>query len=408
MLQLGTDRVFWRGGHATLGWGSPIGKLHREGLRVLTEGLGFQEVARDFDCCPAFYWSTRRAADFPATGVGLPLIRQLPQANSGALDDKFRCACLLNAAAFTESGLAPATYVDLPALRDALRATPPEDAHEPLYFLKHRLGVKGQAVTPMRASAMLEWLTAQRRPSGEFVVQAEVPPALDGEGRKFVMRCHALVACRAGAMPAAWLHRDVIALAHASVYDLRANDKAVHVSQCGRRHPPPVLLEQLPPEHPAAAPELPARLKHLVARTLAAAAHELIPEPRCSRATLYSVLGLDVALESGSGQPQLLEVNSYPAVADGTMGQVPTAVYTRLVRDVVALLVHPALETGVEPREGGFEQLEDAFAQIARLPAVAPAPRVGVDAREESDSSAQVPAVEYKAPHVEIRRVSSD
>ena len=42
------------------------------------------------------------------------------------------------------------------------------------------------------------------------------------------------------------------------------------------------------------------------------------------------------------------------------MRTVPTAVYTRLVRDVVSLLVRPALD-GVQVIEGGFEPLPDAF-----------------------------------------------
>ena len=360
MHVLGCDRIFWRGGHTALGWGSPLGKLHKDGLRVL-ETVGFEEVERGSPRLPAFFWCTRRAADFPAMGDRLPLIRPLPQSCTSALDDKLRCARLLNAAGFVKDRLAPETFVSLSAmcheLRQRARSTEAEDGR--LYFLKHRLGVKGQAVTPLRERALLDWLEVQPRREGDFVVQREVPPALSRDGHKFVMRCHVLVACRVSAPPAAWLHGDVIVLTQAVPYSHDADNKAAHISQCGRHHPPPKLLSELGNEHPGASPGLPPRLQYLVSRTIAAAAPDLIPEERCPRATLYSLMGFDVALDA-HGSPQLLEVNAYPAIADGTMSKVPSSVYTRLVRDVVSLLVLPALE-GVAPVAGGFISLPDAF-----------------------------------------------
>lgn len=374
---LGRDRVFWRGRHAVLGWGSPLGKVHRDGTRVLI-ACGFEEVDTSTTRVPAFFWNTRRAADFPAIGEGLPLIRLLPQACTDALDDKVRCARLLNAAGFVAAGLVPESFVDLAALQEILERSVTEQQEEAaweearedrrqrrLYFVKHRFGVKGQAVRPMREDALAMWLQdgishVRGRSEQQFVVQAEVPPAVDASGRKFVLRCHVLVACRAASPPAAWFHHDVITLAHAVPYDVDGTDKAIHVSQSGKGHPPPQLLSELPPTHPAAGESLPSHLRGLVTRMLAAAAPELIPVPRCQRATLYTLLGLDVAL-SNRGAPMLLEVNSHPAIADGTMSGVPTAVYTRLVQDVLSLLVLPALD-GVEPRAGGFDCLPHAFA----------------------------------------------
>jgi hypothetical protein len=70
-------------------------------------------------------------------------------------------------------------------------------------------------------------------------------------------------------------------------------------------------------------------------------------------------MGFDVALDA-NGSPQLLEVNAYPAIADGTMSKVPSSVYTRLVRDVVSLLILPALD-GVAPVAGGVISQPEAF-----------------------------------------------
>ena len=353
-LLLGSDRVFWRGTHGSLGWGNPLGKIHREGLRVL-ELAGFNEVGTETTKRPAFAWNTRRAADFPAEGDFLPRVRLLPQANTAALDDKVQCARLIHAAG---AHVAPETFVDLAALREELRAYN-STQQSALFFIKHRSGVKGQAVTPIRGNILEQWLDRNKCRGGEFVVQREVVPSLCMDGRKFVLRCHCLVACRATCPPAAWLHDDVIVLTHATRYDPAADEKAIHVSQCGRHHPSPKLVSELYSGHPAAHPTLLPRLRELVSCVLRAAQEQLLPEPRCRCATLFSVLGFDVALDS-AGSPFLLEVNSYPAIADGTMSAVPKSVYTRLVRDVVTLLVLPALD-GMEPLDGGFALLPDAF-----------------------------------------------
>ena len=54
---------------------------------------------------------------------------------------------------------------------------------------------------------------------------------------------------------------------------------------------------------------------------------------------------------------QLLEANSYPAIASGTMAAVPRSVYTRLVGDVLSLAVLPALGGADPPAAGGFRRV---------------------------------------------------
>ena len=367
------ERVFWRGRHTVLGWSSPVGKLHREGIEVLRHA-GFYEVSRDADVSvPALFWNTRKAADFPSTGADLPLVRLLPQSHTAALDDKIRCAEAMERAGCMRDGWMPQTLwraADLAALEAKLqqhREDGPADTTDSpaspasaLWFAKHRHGVKGQAVLPVRGSTLETWLS--RRSTEDYVLQAEVAPPALYEGRKFVLRLHALVACRGQAPPAAWVHRDVIVLGHSTQYSERADDKAAHVSQAGRHHPPPCTLDELPADHPAASPTLPLRLCELVRRSLQAVASQLIPELRCSVSTLYSLLGYDVTLDA-NGQPQLLEVNDYPAIASGTMSSVPKEVYTRMVSDVLALLVLPALESTVAPpaAAGGFVRLPDTW-----------------------------------------------
>jgi len=78
---------------------------------------------------------------------------------------------------------------------------------------------------------------------------------------------------------------------------------------------------------------------------------------------VYNLFGFDLVLEGGTGEPVLLEVNVYPAIAGGTMGGVPRGVYARLVDDTLRLLA-PVLDAhplppplSPPPRLGGFADL---------------------------------------------------
>ena len=67
------DKIFWNGRHSIYGYSSPLGKLPRAALKNLVS-LGWREVdSSDANAVPAFAWTSRKAADFPATtGPHLP------------------------------------------------------------------------------------------------------------------------------------------------------------------------------------------------------------------------------------------------------------------------------------------------------------------------------------------------
>ena len=360
------SKVYWHGRHPTFpGYSSPLGKLHKQGIQHL-RSLGWHEVPVNEEAfIPAFAWTTKKAADFPSTGENLPLVRPLPQTCTQVVDDKHLLARLVAG----HSGLqrsSPATRTDLSGLLDELVQNDDSGASsiaQQRWFVKHRHGVKGTAVQVMQTATLRSWLEtrlATASAGSDFVVQREVAPPAIWEGRKFAVRCHALVAARGHSPPAAWLHRDVLVLPHAVVYDPSSDEPAVHISQSGKHHPPPVLATEVPPAHPAAQTSLWPRLRCLVGHCLSAAHGSLIPSTRCEVSTLYSLLACDVALRD-DGTPYLLEVNSHCAIADGTMSAVDADVYTRLVADVASLIVLPAVEAGTDPCPGGFEPLEDAF-----------------------------------------------
>lgn len=268
-------------------------------------------------------------------------------------------------------------------------------------FVKHRRGVKGQAVYVAQTVADLQQLQEKLKGSlADFVVQQEVAPPMLLEGRKFVLRVHVLIVLRQGtgscaaAMQAAAqvmqagmggqqlegssdeaavgeplcagvavtqrgaaaddsrldvnVHEDVVVLPHASLYDASSKEPAAHISSKGSNHPPPVLLQQLPELHALVWPQL----LQLAAATIEAASPALIPVEVAPDAALYHLFGFDCMLDA-SGHAVLLEVNSYPAVASGTMSAVPTHVYTRLVQDMVTLLVLPRTD-GAAESAGGF------------------------------------------------------
>ena len=76
----------------------------------------------------------------------------------------------------------------------------------------------------------------------------------------------------------------------------------------------------------------------------------------------YNLFGFDLVLERDTGDAVLLEVNVFPALAAGTVGAVPRAVFSRLVDDTLRLLA-PILEADGDlcrtpPALGGFVDLQ--------------------------------------------------
>lgn len=283
-------------------------------------------------------------------------------------------------------------------------------------FVKHRRGVKGQAVYVAHTAADLQQLLQKLKGSAaEFVVQQEVAPPMLLEGRKFVLRVHVLVVlcqeghavpgaggaeqgsrrgglqarpvleqgagiCAAGpvqdnrvaALPGAtkcadgdqgvcsdahvgstrplgvYVHDDVIVLPHASEYHASSKSPAVHISSKGTIHPKPFLLQQLPELHATVWPQL----QQLALNTIEGVAPALAPPAVHLGAQLYHLFGFDCMVDA-VGKVVLLEVNSYPAIASGTMSAVDPGVYSRLVRDMATLLVLP-LTDGIKAEPGGF------------------------------------------------------
>jgi hypothetical protein len=142
----------------------PLSKLHKGG-KALLEAAGWQRTARTSPLVPAFSWCVRQGGDLGVfRGTQPPPVRQLPQEVTDLLDDKCHLHRTLKAAGVAH--LAPETFVDvhvaLPAAGeedrrgparvlngDAVIPTPPT---RDVWFLKHRRGVKGQAVTPFFSS----------------------------------------------------------------------------------------------------------------------------------------------------------------------------------------------------------------------------------------------------------------
>mmetsp|Transcript_17975 Transcript_17975/g.27827 ORF Transcript_17975/g.27827 Transcript_17975/m.27827 type:complete len:133 (-) Transcript_17975:1238-1636(-) len=73
---------------------------------------------------------------------------------------------------------------------------------------------------------------------------------------------------------------------------------------------------------------------------------------------IYHLFGFDVICDA-EDQVWLLEVNSYPAIASGTMTGVPTRVYNRLISDLVAKVVLPSSDGHKDDSRGGFICLDD-------------------------------------------------
>ena len=101
-----------------------------------------------------------------------------------------------------------------------------------------------------------------------------------------------------------------------------------------------------------------------------AGAKRAASEGSSSRRDAFEVYGLDLVLDE-TLRPWLVEVNSHPAIGDGTMHAVDPSVYTGLVADVVALLVDNENDKKTTPAAAAAA--DDGFEPIA-LPSP-PSPR---------------------------------
>ena len=64
------------------------------------------------------------------------------------------------------------------------------------------------------------------------------------------------------------------------------------------------------------------------------------------------IFGFDFIIDA-SGKVVLLEVNSYPAIGNGSMSAVDPSLFSALLRDIFHLAVFPVLD-GAEPKPGDF------------------------------------------------------
>lgn len=215
-----------------------------------------------------------------------------------------------------------------------------------VFFLKHSLGAKGNGVHVMDRASLLQRLAAGQREG--FIVQRCVAPAALKNGRKWVVRAHALLHAVKDEVRL-YLHQDAICLEYGQVFTDRLEVRAAHISNCAKlKHmPKPELLND---------EVLISQLEVLVARAFGAVRDHMPSGPFSPEATeLCQVFGLDVIWDD-LGKAWLLEINDYPAIASGTMEHVDTEIYTRLVRDLLRLVVLPKLD-GVDPVLGGWRKI---------------------------------------------------
>lgn len=104
----------------------------------------------------------------------------------------------------------------------------------------------------------------------------------------------------------------------------------------GLRNASPCLLSELPRSHPASGcfPQI----KHVISiftnffiRHLLSTRPIIHPSVTC-----FALMGVDLVMSS-DGIIKLCEVNNHPALGWGTMSDVPTSIYARLVEDTYCL-----------------------------------------------------------------------
>ena len=280
----------------------------------------------------AFIWPNKSGPQFPMDTIAPSIVRPYPTSVSECVDDKLCLAQMLESL-----DIMPETIQDA---KDAIEGE--------LYFCKHRHGAQGKSVYVHDKPSLESW-TLKCKNLQDFIIQKEVVPAVDERGHKFVLRGHLLVyKCGSGGTVHAGLHGNVICLSHALPYEPSvAASKAVHISQAGKRHPPPCLISELESFHPAANvfPLMQSCTFSFLKATI-----EAFNQPIVDGVTCFALLGADY-LVSRDGEVKLCEINSHPALGWGSMKDVQKDVFARLVKETldIAVFCQSLSETGFVP-----------------------------------------------------------
>lgn len=268
----------------------------------------------------AFIWPNKTGPQFELSDIQAAWIRPYPKHITDVVDDKLRLAQCVEGL-----GISPTSI-----------ASPDDAEPDKLYFVKHRYGAQGKSVYVYNQQELEGWWRKARNPQ-DFVIQEEIPPVLH-DGRKFVLRSHILIVQKEGYPMVAYIHEYVICQHHSLRYDATGRLKASHISQGGKQFPRPQPLGELESTHPA----------YGCFNRIAACSNELLQavagefdvgnkiSPGC---TVFALLGSDLLIDD-TGNIQLCEVNSHPALGWGTMAKVETAIFSELIQDALSIILH--------------------------------------------------------------------
>jgi hypothetical protein len=301
--------------------GSLFGRLSKSGKDYLLR-KGFRQQSQPGTRERlAFVWPSKSGPQFETTDTTAPTVRPYPKHVTDLVDDKIRLAELFQSV--TE--IVPKTIV-----------SPKQASANAHYFVKHRYGAQGKSVYYYSRRELIDWWEHSKNRQ-DFVIQQEIVPVL-WKNRKFVLRAHILLFQRAhNKTHAAFLHEHVICQHHASEYN--SGLKSAQISHSGARlkkHPSPVLIQDLDPSHPAAAAwDKIVSVSQVLVSLFFTQQQQL---KLADEATCFALLGVDLLMDDQENI-KICEVNTHPALGWGTMARVPPHVFTKLVEDTLSVLV---------------------------------------------------------------------
>ena len=314
-------------GHALI---SPLGRLPRPVLSWLCTYFGWKEISLDDPTIPLFAFANKNCGDFSSAGVP---ISQLQQENYCHVDDKVTLTQHVCRAEMARNVM-PLSFES----KDVAALIEKGDfcCSDSVWFVKHRLGVKGKAVHIFKGlSEAQKWLDAHPGIAQDFVVQREVTPWLI-DGRKFVIRVHALLTTLPEKV---YVHEQCICIVHEEEYVPFSTDNNMQISSAQKPRKVFLLAEDR-------------ELHDTVFSQLLSSVNQVHHLVRCQilpRASenggSYHLFGYDFAVNS-TGQAKLLEINAFPAIGTGTMAAVPAQLFTDLLQDVIKVVVLPVMSNG--------------------------------------------------------------
>ena len=321
---------------------NPLSKIHKDGIKSL-EAVGWKRVVitSETTMVPLFALTTRKEVSkyvhyyHTSKSSELPFIRQLPHAITDILDNKKLLSLKLKSNGY--SHLMPRTFEDIESFIKTHEQTPHLEC---IWYLKHSKGCRGRQIELVNdINSLKQHFQSNTRRMSDYILQKEIKPLLTRNGRKFAIRAHAVIYAKN-----VWFHRQCIVLPNAKCYDsTNIKDKSIHIQNIGKKLPTACLFDDAYCLSLKDVDSVYQQMQNITKKVFECIENEMDEFKRecmknCIVGRYYHLFEFDFMIGQNE-KVYLLEINAFPAIGNGTMTHVDKAIFTKLIKALVCVIL---------------------------------------------------------------------